>query len=148
MRAPSAVAHGAVGAEAVERLVRLDEMRPMGRHDRGEMRLELAPDGLGPIEVRVSVREDAVHASLWAHHDQARETLAANRPALEAALERSQLRLEGFTVGLGEHRRDEQGEGTRDGGRPAAFASAAAATAASAPPTIRPTWGAGLSLRA
>jgi flagellar hook-length control protein FliK len=74
---------------------------PAGR-DGGEMRLDVAPEGLGRVEVHVVVRNDAVHAALYAQHGDARDALAAQRPALEAALGRSQLRLEGFTVGLGQ----------------------------------------------
>src|SRR5437870_184822 len=55
-------------------------------------------DGAG-----VAVRADAVHAALYAQQDHARDALVAHRPALEAALGRSQLRLETFSVGLGQH---------------------------------------------
>jgi hypothetical protein len=56
------------------------------------------------------VRDDVVHATLYASHDHAREALAAHRPELEAALGRSHLRLEGFNVGLGQHRENEPRE--------------------------------------
>ena len=77
------------------------------------LRLELTDERLGPVEVRVAVRADAVHATLAASHDTARAALADHRPLLAAALERAHLRLEGFSVGLGHHehghaaRRDE-----------------------------------------
>jgi flagellar hook-length control protein FliK len=130
----------------VERLVRLDELRPRSVHDGGDMRLELSPDGLGPIEVRVSVRDDAVHASLVAQHDHAREALELHRPALEAALGRSNLRLEGFTVGLGEHGQNAPG-GTPGGRRPPAADAARPAEPTPQPPPDAPRPG-GLSLRA
>jgi flagellar hook-length control protein FliK len=89
-------------APDIDRLVRLDQLRSTPRRDGGEMRIEVTPEGLGPVEVRVVVRADAVHATLLANHDQAREALTAGRPLLEAALERSNLRLEGFTVDVGQ----------------------------------------------
>jgi hypothetical protein len=99
----------------VERFLRLQELRPVPVSDRGgEMRLHVASD-LGPIEVRVAVRDDVVHANLYAQHDQARQTLEAQRSTLASALERSNLRLEGFTVGLGQHQQGGQGEPGRDG---------------------------------
>jgi flagellar hook-length control protein FliK len=88
----------------IDRLLRQHELRPQARVDGGDLRLEVAPEGLGPIEVRVAVRADAVHARLVADHEHARQVLETHRPSLEAALGRSQLRLEGFSVGLGQHR--------------------------------------------
>jgi hypothetical protein len=79
------------------------------------MRLEVATD-LGRVEVRVAVRADAVHANLFAQHDQAREMLETHRGMLAAALERSNLRLEGFSVGLGHHQQGADGEPERPGG--------------------------------
>jgi hypothetical protein len=93
----------------VERLVRLDELRPVRVRDGGEMRLEVSPEGLGRVEVRVAVRADGVHAALYAQQDHARDALVAHRPALEAALGRSQLRLETFSVGLGQHELGDRG---------------------------------------
>jgi hypothetical protein len=88
----------------VERFLRVEQLRPRAVSDTGTMRIQLSSDGLGPVEVRVVVRADAVEAALWAQHDHAREALQSHRPALEAALGRANLRLEGFTVGLGGHR--------------------------------------------
>src|SRR5262249_37499739 len=88
-------------APDVERFVRLGQQLHTGR-DSGEMRLELSREGLGQVEVRVVVRADAVHATLYAQQDHARQMLAANRPALAEALGRSQLRLEGFSVDIGQ----------------------------------------------
>jgi hypothetical protein len=87
------------------------------------MRLEVSTGDLGRVEVRVAVRADAVHANLVAGHDQARETLSANRGLLEEALGRSNLRLEGFTVDLGrrQHTTDEQGGGRYAGALAAAI---------------------------
>jgi hypothetical protein len=133
--------------ENLERLLRAEAGRaPRGR-DGGEMRLAVTPDGLGPVEVRVVVREDAVHATVWARDDQAREALATNRHALAEALGRSQLRLEGFTVGLGDERgpRHELPETRHLPGGPTP--QPVAATEATEP--LRPAAGSrGLSLRA
>jgi flagellar hook-length control protein FliK len=88
----------------VERFLRVEQFRSHAVRDGGEMRLHLSPDGLGEVHVRVVVRADAVEAALYAQHDHTREALQQHRPVLEAALGRANLRLEGFTVGLGEHR--------------------------------------------
>jgi len=131
----------------VERLVRLDELRPLRVRDAGEMHIELSPEGLGHIEVRVAVRADAVHASLYANQDHARETLEAHRPSLEAALGRSNLRLEGFSVGLGQHQRGRDLSGDEAGARPLPPpAPVAAGLLAPIPDPAR--GGGGLSLRA
>jgi flagellar hook-length control protein FliK len=123
------------------------------REDGGEMRLHVSPDGPGPVEVRVVVQADGVQAALTAHQDHARQALEAHRPSREAALGRSNLRLEGFNVALGQHGADsgrdlrEQAQaGAALRGVPAPALSAAAA--ASSEP-IRPTTAlGGLSLRA
>ena len=136
----------------VDRLMRLDELRPVRVRDGGEMRLEVAPEGLGRVEVRVAVRADGVHAALYAQQDHVRDALMAHRPALEAALGRSQLRLETFSVGLGQH---ELGDPGRHGphaepahenpvARPTVAPVPAPAPAAALEPPAR----GGLSLRA
>src|SRR5207253_9818665 len=148
---PPAARTGAEGD--VERLMRLDQMRPVRVRDGGDMRLEVAPEGLGRVEVRVAVRADAVHAALYAQGDHARDALMAHRPALEAALGRSQLRLETFSVGLGQHelgdsdRRTPQSEPAPDEPGPRRPSSGSAAAAAPAT-TLTPAASGGLSLRA
>ena len=133
--------------ENLERLLRADAGRAPRGKDGGEMRLAVTPDGLGPVEVRVVVREDAVHATVWARDDQAREALTTNRHALAEALGRSQLRLEGFTVGLGDERGPRQDlPETRH--LPGAPAPRPAAPTAAAEPSPLPAAGRGLSLRA
>jgi flagellar hook-length control protein FliK len=129
----------------VERLVRLDELRPRPLHDGGDMRLELSPEGLGRIEVHVSVHDDGVQANLLAQHDHAREALELHRPALEAALGRSSLRLDGFTVGLGEHRGGDAGGTPQEQRPPVADPRPVDGPAA---PLPGPTRQGGLSLRA
>jgi hypothetical protein len=114
------------------------------------MRLQVSPDGLGPVEVRVVVRADAVQAALYAQHDAARDALETHRSSLETALGRAQLRLEGFTVGLGHHRQGapadhhERGERWVGPGGPVAVAGPSPTPVTDAP--ARPA--AGLSLRA
>jgi hypothetical protein len=70
------------------------------RHD-GEMRLMLEPRGLGELEVRVAVRDGGVHASVATTSDDARHLLSSQRVHLETALERYNLRLDSFSVGVG-----------------------------------------------
>jgi hypothetical protein len=98
-----------VAARDVERFLRLGQLRPVGE-DGGEMRLQLVPEGLGQVDVKIVVHADTVQATLYAQHDHARQALEAHRPSLEAALGRANLRLEGFTVGLGQHQQGPQGE--------------------------------------
>ena len=143
------------GAERdVDRLMRLDQLRPVRVRDGGDMRLEVSPEGLGRVEVRVAVRADAVHAALYAQQDHARDALVAHRPMLEAALGRSQLRLESFSVGLGQH---ELGDPGRQGAHaepahdetPAQSATRSAPVPAAAPSVaLEPAASRGLSLRA
>ncbi len=103
--APARPAPDAVPAPSVDvdRLLAAHEARPARMHDDGAMRLQVDHEKLGPIDVRVAVRDHGVHADLLASHGDAREALVSNRPSLEAALGRANLRLEGFTVGLGQH---------------------------------------------
>jgi len=136
----------------IERLVRLDQLRPVRVRDGGEMRLEVSPEGLGRVEVRVAVRADAVHAALYAQQDHARDALVAHRPALEAALGRSQLRLETFSVGLGRH---ELGDPGRHGPHaepahedPVARRTVAPVPAPAPAAALEPPPSGGLSLRA
>jgi len=67
----------------------------------GEMRLTLQPRGLGELEVRVAVRDGGVHASVATASDHARQLLASQRADLETALQRYNLRLDSFNVGVG-----------------------------------------------
>src|SRR5438445_4501620 len=150
---PEAPAARAGAEHDVERLVRLDELRPVRVRDGGEMRMEVSPEGLGRVEVRVAVRADAVHATLYAPQDHARDALVAHRPALEAALGRSHLKLETFSVGVGQHelgdsdRRTPQSEPAHDEPGPRRPSSPSVAAGAPAP-TLTPPASGGLSLRA
>jgi flagellar hook-length control protein FliK len=109
------------------------------------MRLEVSPEGLGPIEIRVAVRADAVQASLWTQQDHTRAALEAHRPMLADALGRSSLRLEEFTVGVGQHHH----AAPDDDRTPRRWANPLAAESAAAPTTTHaPVRARGLSLRA
>jgi len=66
-----------------------------------EMRFRLTPEELGHIDVRVTIERDGVRAAIMTEHDTTRALLAGQRHLLEAALERSDLRLTGFSVDLG-----------------------------------------------
>ena len=82
-----------------ERVV--DALRLATARGGGEMRLRLEPEGLGHIDVRISLAHDGVRAVLVAEHDATRTLLANGQHLLQAALERSDLRLAGFSVDLG-----------------------------------------------
>jgi flagellar hook-length control protein FliK len=110
----------------------------------------VTPEGLGPVEVRVVVRADAVHATLLSNHDGARDALNAGRPSLEAALGRSNLRLEGFTVDVGQQQHQPQADQQRGASANAAWLRA---NGFEAPPSTSPLGvsaakAEGLSLRA
>ncbi len=67
----------------------------------GEMRLRLEPAGLGHIDVRISLAHDGVRAAIVAEHGATRTLLQREQHLLEAALERSEMRLAGFSVDVG-----------------------------------------------
>jgi flagellar hook-length control protein FliK len=137
-------------APDIDRLVRLDQMRATPRRDGGEMRIEVTPEGLGPVEVRVVVRADAVHATMLSNHEGAREALTAGRSSLEAALERSNLRLEGFTVDVGQQHGQPETEQQRGASANAAWlrANGFEAPAPTSPLGVSAAADQGLSLRA
>jgi len=62
---------------------------------------DLEPNGLGRIEVRLSFGRDGVRAQVFAEHEHTRTLLVNQQPALAAAFERNDLRLESFLVDLG-----------------------------------------------
>jgi len=125
---------------------------PHAAAPRSEMRLEVASDDLGKLEVRVVVRADAVHATVLAPQDQAREVISQHRAALEEALGRAQLRLDGFTVGAGPNDGRQSHERFDRSGMPTATEAGApigvAAAPATTPVTAVSAAGKGLSLRA
>ena len=108
------VAPAAAAAPDVERLVALHEARPQRVRDDGVMRLEVEHEDLGPIELRIAVRDHGVRAELTASHEHARDTLVAGRGSLEAALDRAQLRLDTFDVQTGGQQHQQRPSGERD----------------------------------
>lgn len=88
-----------VAASWAERVV--ESVRVATLRGGGEMRLRLEPAGLGNIDVRISLAHDGVRASIVAEHDSTRALLRNEQHLLHAALERSDLRLAGFSVDLG-----------------------------------------------
>ncbi len=89
----------AVAASWAERVV--ESVRVATLRGGGEMRLRLEPAGLGNIDVRISLAHDGVRASIVAEHDTTRALLRNEQHLLHAALERSDLRLAGFSVDVG-----------------------------------------------
>jgi hypothetical protein len=129
-------------APDVERLVALHEARPQRIRDDGAMRLEVEHEQLGPIELRVAVRDHGVRAELTASHEHARDALVAGRASLEAALDRAQLRLDTFDVQTGgqQHRPSAERDARvpLPGAPPAAPPLARASTAPEPVPVLRP----------
>jgi flagellar hook-length control protein FliK len=66
------------------------------------MRVELSPRGLGHIDVRLHLDGDGVHAVIVAQHEETRALIASQQHVLEGALERSHVRLSGFSVDVGD----------------------------------------------
>ncbi len=99
----------------------------------GEIRLQLEPEGLGHIDVRLHVQGDGVRAVIVAEHEATRALLTSQQQVLHEALQRSDLRLSGFSVDVGSGggaasfaRSEEHG---RSGGAPGAPPSASASGA-------------------
>ncbi len=83
-------------AERVVEAVRVATLR-----GGGEMRLRLEPAGLGHIDIRITLAHDGIRAAIVAEHDTTRTLLRSEQHLLHAALERSELRLAGFSVDVG-----------------------------------------------
>jgi flagellar hook-length control protein FliK len=78
-----------------------DSVRFSALNGEGEMRVRLEPAGLGSIDIRVSMQHDGVRAVIVAEHESTRRLLSEQRHVLQAALDRSELRLSGFSVDTG-----------------------------------------------
>ena len=118
----------------------------------GEIRLRLEPEGLGHIDVRLHVQGDGVRAVIVAEHESTRALLASQQQVLYEALERSDLRLSGFSVDVGSGggaasfaRPDEQGRG--GGSAPVAASADVVADAAAADTSPTPLAGGRVSVR-
>lgn len=73
---------------------------------RTELRIALEPEGLGHLDVRLRLQSGALHAQIVTDHEHTRGLLVQQQPSLEAALQRSALRLFQLDV-------DVRGEGQR-----------------------------------
>ena len=82
-----------------ERVV--DAMRLSALRGGGEIRLQLEPEGLGHIDVRLHLQSDGVHAVIVAEHESTRALLTGQQHVLQDAFTRSDLRLSGFSVDVG-----------------------------------------------
>ncbi len=82
--------------ERVADAVRLSALR-----GGGEIRLQLEPEGLGHIDVRLHLQSDGVRAVIVAEHESTRALLTSQQHVLQDAFSRSDLRLSGFSVDVG-----------------------------------------------
>jgi flagellar hook-length control protein FliK len=81
---------------------RLASAQRLGASSKGEaLHFDLEPNGLGRIEVRLSVGRDGVRTQIFTEHEHTRTLLANQQSQLAAAFERNELRLESFLVDLG-----------------------------------------------
>jgi flagellar hook-length control protein FliK len=123
------LAHGTIEARWSERVS--DAVRLSALRGGGEIRLQLEPEGLGHIDVRLDLHADGVRAVIVAEHESTRALLQSQQQTLHDAFGRSDLRLSGFSVDVGSggaaafQRGTDGGEG---GQAPAAPASAPATT--------------------
>jgi flagellar hook-length control protein FliK len=76
-----------------------------------EMRVQLVPENLGRLSVRISVSEGAVSARLVVENPQVKALVEERLPELERALREQGLHLNGLSVGC-------ENAGTRDGAFP------------------------------
>ena len=116
---------GAVEARWSERVA--DAVRLSAVRGGGEIRMQLEPEGLGHIDVRVHLQSDGVHAVIVTEHESTRALLTGQQHVLQDAFARNDIRLSGFSVDVG------SGGGTAAfGDRQARDASGPAAAPASA----------------
>jgi flagellar hook-length control protein FliK len=83
-------------SERVADAVRLSALR-----GGGDIRLQLEPEGLGHIDVRLQLHQDGVRAVIVAEHESTRQLLANQQHLLQDAFARSDLRLSDFSVDVG-----------------------------------------------
>lgn len=75
-------------AERIGELAKLEHLPA-----RAEMRIELEPEGLGRLDVRLRIVGGELHASILADHEQTRGLLVRQQHLLESALHKSDVRL-------------------------------------------------------
>jgi len=123
------LAHGVIEPRWSERVS--DAVRLSALRGGGEIRLQLEPEGLGHIDVRLDLHADGVRAVIVAEHESTRALLQSQQQVLHDAFGRSDLRLAGFSVDVGSggaaafQRGTDGGEG---GHAPAAAPSAPSTT--------------------
>jgi flagellar hook-length control protein FliK len=90
---------GGIEARWGERVA--DALRLSAVRGGGEIRLQLEPEGLGHIDVRLHLQSDGVRAVIVAEHESTRALLTSQQHVLQDAFNRSDLRLSGFSVDVG-----------------------------------------------
>ena len=116
----SGFARGEAGLPSwVERLASPEGLAATRRGN--TLHLDLEPNGLGRIELRLTFGRDGVRASVLTEHEHTRTLLASQQPQLAAALERNDVRLESFLVDVGAQSGGDGREAGRDATDPAAF---------------------------
>lgn len=73
----------------------------MRRGNANEAELQLNPLGLGPLRIKLSLREQELHAEFSAAHAQVRDALEAALPQLREALQQGGLQLGQAVVDAG-----------------------------------------------
>jgi flagellar hook-length control protein FliK len=124
---------GGIEARWGERVA--DALRLSSVRGGGEIRLQLEPEGLGHIDVRLHLQSDGVRAVIVAEHESTRALLTSQQHVLQDAFNRSDLRLTGFSVDVGSGggaatfgQEGDRGQGT--GAQPTPAAPAVIASAA------------------
>jgi flagellar hook-length control protein FliK len=79
----------------------VDALRLSALRGGGEIRLQLEPEGLGHIDVRLRLQSDGVRAVIVAEHESTRALLTSQQQVLHDAFTRSDIRLSGFSVDVG-----------------------------------------------
>lgn len=97
--ARTSLAPGTIEARWSERVS--DAVRLSALRGGGEIRLQLEPEGLGHIDVRLHLHADGVRAVIVAEHESTRALLQSQQHVLQDAFGRSELRLSGFSVDVG-----------------------------------------------
>ena len=98
-----------VGEVVVPQVVR--NMAALARNGVSEMRVRLQPGDLGEIELRVRAMEGIVRGELIVQHPEVKQLLDSQMERLRTALAQHGLQLEGFDVGVSDHRSEAGGDG-------------------------------------
>lgn len=98
-----------VGEVVVPQVVR--NMAALARNGVSEMRVQLQPGDLGEIELRVRAMEGIVRGELIVQHPEVKQLLDSQMERLRTALAQHGLQLDGFDVGVADHRSEAGGDG-------------------------------------